>query len=162
MAFVAGLSPPGSSGPADLFTPLMEVVLALQWGASLDHTALLKSTPNRGKGRPPHHPALVLGRARAAAVIEMLMKGGLREEDAAQMVAGRLERAGVKFDHTKASPHSTVKGWRKVAMGYGPMSDAYRDGLVKLQARITPQNVASRQQVLLKALDELVAQGLFE
>jgi hypothetical protein len=62
----------------------------------------------------------------------------------------------------RASSCITVKGWRKVAMGYGHMSDAYRNGLVNLQARITPDNVASRQQVLLKALDELVAQGLFE
>jgi hypothetical protein len=33
----------------------------------------------------------------------MLMKGGLAKEDAAQMVAGRLERAGVKFDRARAN-----------------------------------------------------------
>jgi hypothetical protein len=42
------------------------------------------------------------------------------------------------------------------------MNVAYRDALLKLQARITPENAGSRQQVLLKVLDELAAQGLFE
>lgn len=162
MALAAGLSPPGSSGPADLFTPLMEVVLALQWGASLDKTALFKSTPGRGKGRPPTPPALKLGQARAAAVVTMLMEAGLTKHDAVQRVAGRLERAGISFDRANANPANTVEYWRAEAMRPGPMNVAYLDALTKLQARITPDNTGSAQQVFMKALDELVAQGLFE
>jgi hypothetical protein len=161
-AFVAGLSPPGSFGPADLFAPLMEVVLALHWGASLDKTALFKCTPNRGKGRPPTPPTLMLGQARAAAVVTMLMEGGLSKRQAAELVAGRLQRAGLSFDRVNANPRNTVEYWRDEAMRPGLMNVAYLDAITKLRARITPENAGSRQQILLKALDELVTQGVFE
>jgi hypothetical protein len=161
-AFVAGLSPPGSFGPADLFRPLLEVVLSLQWGASLDKTTLFKCAPSRGRGRPPTGPSLMLGQARVAAIATMLMEGGLPRRDAARLVAGRLERLGVRFDRSNADPVNTVEYWRDEAMGQDFPNTAYRDALTKLQAIITPENAASRQQVLLRALDDIVAQGAFE
>jgi hypothetical protein len=160
-AFVAGLSPPGSFGPADLFTPFMEVILALKWGASLEKTTLFKCTPTRGKGRPPSPPALVLGQAYVAAIVTMLMEGDLPKEDAARRVAGRLQRAGVSFDRANANPTNNVKEWCKEAETPGPMNVAHSDALIRLRARINPENAGSAQQSLLKALDELVAQGLF-
>jgi hypothetical protein len=132
----------------------MELVLALHWGASLEKTALIKCAPSRGKGRPPTPPAKMLGRARAAAVVTMLMEGSLAKEDAAQRVAGRLQRAGVKFDRANANPRNTVEYWRDEAMAPGPMNVAYRDALTKLRARINPENAGSAQQVFLKALDD--------
>jgi hypothetical protein len=104
----------------------------------------------------------VLGQAYAAAVVTMLMEGGLAKEDAAQLVAGRLQRAGVGFDRVNVNPRNTVEYWRDEAKAPGRMNVAYLDGLTKLRARITPENAGSRQQVLLKALDQLVEQGLFE
>lgn len=158
---IAGLSPAGSAGPVHLFAPLLEVLQALQTGASLDKTALFKCTPSRGKGRPPTPPAKMLGQARAAAVVTMLMEDGLAKQDAVQRVAGRLQQAGITFDRANANPTNTVEYWRAEAMAPGLMNVAYRDALMKLRARITPENAGSRQQIVLKALDELVAQGLF-
>lgn len=154
---IASLSPAGSAGPAHLFGPLMEIILALGTGASPSKTTLFKAARYRRGGRPPDPRGRVLGEARAAAVMTMLMRGGLPEKDAARLVANRLKRAGVKFDRSNANPINNVKEWRSKAEGHGhkPMILAYRDALDRLLARITPENSGSVQQVLLEAVDEL-------
>ena len=156
---IAGLSPPGSSGPAHLFAPLMEIILALETGASPAKTMLFKAARRRGGGRPPDSPARVIAKAKAAAVMTMLTESGLPDEKAARLVANRLQRAGVRFDRRDANPTNNVSEWLKEAKGLGekPMNLAYRDALYRLRALI--KNSDSARQALLKAVDELA--GLF-
>jgi hypothetical protein len=135
----------------------MEVLLARQTGASLDKTVLFKAARRRGKGRPPGRPALVLMKARAAAVMTLLMESGTPEKKAARLVANRLQRAGVKFDRANANPINNIKRWRSEAEGddRSPMALAYRDALTRLRAIITPESSPGAQQTLLKKVDEL-------
>jgi hypothetical protein len=161
MRLSAGLSPPGSPGPAHvLLAPVLEAVLEMRTGTP---PSLLRHAPPRNPASHPSAPHIILGRALAAAVMSLLMEQGVRRADAMRLVARRLQRAGVEFRGRNANPPHTIDGWREQAKDpyRGSIHDAYREMHQQLVFRQTMVRPETRKELLLRALDEGVARGLF-
>jgi hypothetical protein len=161
MRLIAGLSPPGSSGPAHvLFAPLLEAVLQMRMG---EPPSMLRYGPPRHPSSRPSPPHIILGRAVAAAVVSLLIEEGVRAADAAQLVARRLKRGGAEFRRRDSNPVRTVEHWREQARGGDePLQQAYRWIYAQLAERIAPAPPEARQELLLRALAQGVDQGMYE
>lgn len=161
MRLIAGLSPPGTSGPAQiLFASLLEAVLEMRTG---EPPSLLRYGPPRHPSSRPSPPHIILGRAVAAVVMSLLMKEGVLRADASRLVARRLQRAGVDFRRREGNPVRTVEHWREQASGADEsVQQAYRWIYEQLTAVIAPARPEARQELLLRALDQGVAQGMYQ
>jgi hypothetical protein len=156
MRFHAAFAPPGSPGPSKVTAALMEAVLQMQRG---EPPSLLRFGPPRHPTRHPSPPHIVLVRALAAAVVSLLMAGGVRKRDAAGLVAGELKRIGIRSRTQDRNPAAWAKRWRDVAtdpLGQDPIHVAYREWCACLLNVVAaaPATPGGRQAALLRALAE--------
>ena len=89
--------------PPDDLQPLVDLYARLRQSMAL---AQGKGVPNRRKGQPPSDRLL----ARGAAVIDLLIKAGSEEGEAAQIVMRRLLTAGVPAPERGGD----ARGWKRL------------------------------------------------
>lgn len=127
--------------PQEDLQPLIELEAILQ---RLQAQAQGEAVANRRKQRPPSEVLL----ARASAVIDLLIKAGHEESEAAQMVMRRLMATGVPPPQKAGD----ARGWRRLLewrteLGHGLVSqdaqDEYRDFTREIEA-IPPQERVKR------------------
>jgi hypothetical protein len=125
--------------PQEDLQPLIELETILQ---DLKKQAQGDSIRNRRKGRPPSEALL----ARASAVIDLLIKAGRDESEAAQMVMRRLMAVGVP----PPEKGGDARGWRRLLEYRNEMNQGlgskeaqleYRDFTREIEAIPAPERV---------------------
>jgi hypothetical protein len=105
-----------------------------------------KTAPNRRKRRAPSEALL----ARTSALIDLLIKGGSREAEAAQLVMRRLMAAGIP----PPKKGGDARGWKRLLewrtkLGNGLVSDAARQEYLDFTREIEAIPPAERVQRVL-------------
>lgn len=105
-----------------------------------------ETAPNRRKRRAPSEALL----ARTSALIDLLIKGGSKEAEAAQLVMRRLMRAGIP----PPKKGGDARGWKRLLewrtdLGNGLVSDAARQEYLDFTREIEAIPPAERVQRVL-------------
>jgi hypothetical protein len=99
--------------------------------------------------RPNESAQLFILKAVAAAAVQLLMDSGKTKEEAAAIVATRLDLAGFRLSGSKLASPRTIAGWRERFSGYSAEegADAYKFALQEARARF-PTPAKQAEQVM--------------
>lgn len=104
--------------------------------------------PVKRTGRPKQGWRDAMTQGKAAAAVDFLMQHGESEPDACGVVAGALQRAGVKGRRGESVTAATVRDWRSRAAPYGDKEDALHiRGGFEILARMVPAADLSKGQL---------------